>query len=110
VEHVIEYDLTAGEPVPTTDLFVIYDAADGRVVSFHGFVGDVSPQGERERERAALESTAKSRKRENLAALRIPSEFEFEPGAVYKVALQSRSLEVARPVGGGLAPTQAIGL
>jgi len=94
---VIEYDATVGGS-PRTELFVVYDRADGHVVSFHGFVGDVPPQSAEERERVALRSL-KNRKPESVAVLRVPADFKFESGVLYKVAVHSRSLEVARRIG-----------
>lgn len=94
----IEYDSVAGGPSPGTEMFVIYDRTDGHIVSFHGFVGDVTPRSEEERERLALESAPRGCKQENLAALRVPPEFELAPGTLYRVAPQSRRLEVVRVI------------
>jgi hypothetical protein len=106
----IEFDVTAEHPTPKTELFVIYDTTNGRILSFHGFVGEVTPSGTQDREHAALEGAATNPKRQNLGALRAPPDFEFEPGAIYKVETKTRQLEIAHVLEGGLASTQVLRL
>jgi hypothetical protein len=86
----IDFESTTAEPSPKSELCVVYDARDGRIVHMHEFIGDgtamFAPDAQEDRERIALAAVSDLHgDLENLGVLPTPTDFRLEADAIYRV-------------------------
>ncbi len=81
---------------PKTEICVVYDERDGRIVHMHEFIGDgtgmLAPDAEAERARVALERAVHHHGHEHLRAAHAPRDFRFEPNTLYRFDVKAGKL------------------
>ena len=97
MEDVVEFESTHRKTAPPSQVCVIYDPKDGRIVHGHIFVGKgkglFGPDGRDERERETLDGARRNHGDvSRLRVLHAPADFRFAPGAGYRVDLKAGRL------------------
>jgi hypothetical protein len=93
----MEFESTEKKKIPHSNVCIIYDPRDGRIVHGHEFVGDgtglFGPEGKKEREAQTLEGAHRNHGDvSRLRVLHAPTGFQFAPNVAYRVDTKSGSL------------------
>jgi hypothetical protein len=103
MEDIMEFESTLRKTAPPSQVCVIYDPRDGRIVHGHVFVGEKAAlfgaKGRDERERETLEGARRNHGEvSHLRVLHAPADFRFAPSVAYKVDVKAGRLVERRKV------------
>ena len=98
----MEFESTDRKPAPPSQVCIIYNPRDGRIVHGHIFVGTTArlfgPEGRAERERETLDGARRIHGDvSKLRTFHVPGDFRFAPDVAYRVDSKSNRL-VERPI------------
>jgi hypothetical protein len=107
----MEFESTLKDEAPKSEVCVVYDKQDGRIVHVHEFIGDgtgvYGPQGQEERARVALEGArGLPNAPKQLQVLHVAKGFQLAPNTVYRVDVAKGKLVSRAAV--KTAPARAI--
>jgi hypothetical protein len=93
----VEFESTEKKKIPHSNVCVIYDPRDGRIIHGHEFVGDgtglFGPEGKKEREAQTLDGARRNHGDvSRLRVLHVPTDFRFAPNVGYRVDKKSGRL------------------
>lgn len=107
----MEFESTLPEEAPKSEVCVVYDKRDGRIVHVHEFIGDGTglsgPKGREERERLTLEGARSSPDApKQLQVLHLERGFQLAANTLYRVDVAKGKLVSRAAV--KTAPARAI--
>lgn len=93
----MEFESTEKKQAPPSQVCVVYDPRDGRIVHGHVFVGEgaglFGPEGRDERERETLEGARRNHGDvSHCRILHVPADFRFDRNVAYRVDTKAERL------------------